>query len=163
MGKQEDKKILIAQNKKALKDFFILDRFESGIVLMGSEVKSIRENKVNLKDCYARIKDKEIYLYNMHISPYSKGRIEDINPRRTRKLLMHRKEINRIMGKLTDRSLTLVPLSIYILKSLVKIELALAKGKLKRDKRRDIEERESEIEVKRALKYKFDQDKRRRY
>lgn len=152
MEKSEDKKILIAQNKKALKDFFILDRFESGIVLMGSEVKSIRENKVNLKDCYARIKDKEIYLYNMHISPYSKGRIEDINPRRTRKLLMHRKEINRIMGKLTDRSLTLVPLSIYILKSLVKIELALAKGKLKRDKRRDIEERESEIEVKRALK-----------
>jgi SsrA-binding protein len=152
MGKQEDKKILIAQNKKALKDFFILDRFESGIVLMGSEVKSIRENKVNLKDCYARIKDKEIYLYNMHISPYSKGRIEDINPRRTRKLLMHRKEINRIMGKLTDRSLTLVPLSIYILKSLVKIELALAKGKLKRDKRRDIEERESKIEVNRALK-----------
>jgi SsrA-binding protein len=152
MGKQEDKKILIAQNKKALKDFFILDRFESGIVLMGSEVKSIRENKVNLKDCYARIKDKEIYLYNMHISPYSKGRIEDINPRRTRKLLMHRKEINRIMGKLTDRSLTLVPLSVYILKSLVKIELALAKGKLKRDKRRDIEERESKIEVKRALK-----------
>jgi SsrA-binding protein len=152
MGKQEDKKILIAQNKKALRDFFILDRFESGIVLMGSEVKSIRENKVNLKDCYARIKDKEIYLYNMHISPYSKGRIEDINPRRTRKLLMHRKEINRIMGKLTDRSLTLVPLSIYILKSLVKIELALAKGKLKRDKRRDIEERESKIEVNRALK-----------
>jgi SsrA-binding protein len=145
-------KILVAQNKKALKDFFILDRFESGIVLMGSEVKSIRENKVNLKDCYARIKDKEIYLYNMHISPYSKGRIEDINPRRTRKLLMHRKEINRIMGKLTDRSLTLVPLSIYILKSLVKIELALAKGKLKRDKRRDIEERESKIEVNRALK-----------
>ncbi len=152
MGKQEDKKILIAQNKKALRDFFILDRFESGIVLMGSEVKSIRENKVNLKDCYARIKDKEIYLYNMHISPYSKGRIEDINPRRTRKLLMHRKEINRITGKLTDRSLTLVPLSIYILKSLVKIELALAKGKLKRDKRRDIEERESKIEVNRALK-----------
>jgi SsrA-binding protein len=112
MAKQEDKKILIAQNKKALRDFFILDRFESGIVLMGSEVKSIRENKVNLKDCYARIKDKEIYLYNMHISPYSKGRIEDINPRRTRKLLMHRKEINRIMGKLVDRSLTLVPLKI---------------------------------------------------
>src|SRR4030042_4360643 len=163
MEKSEDKKIKIAQNKKALKDFFILDRFEAGIVLMGSEVKSIRENKVNLKDCYARIKDKEIYLYNMHISPYSKSRIEDINPRRTRKLLMHRKEINRITGKLTDRSLTLVPLSIYIIKSLVKIELALVKGKLKRDKRRDIEERESEIEVKRALKYKFDQDRRRRY
>jgi len=163
MGKSEDKKILIAQNKKALKDFFILDRFESGIVLMGSEVKSIRENKVNLKDCYARIKDGEIYLYNMHISPYSKSRVEDINPRRTRKLLMHRKEINRIMGKLTDRSLTLVPLSIYIIKSLVKIELALAKGKLQRDKRREIEERESEIEIRRALKSKFDQDKRHKF
>jgi SsrA-binding protein len=163
MEKSEDKKILIAQNKKALRDFFILDRFEAGIVLMGSEVKSIRENKVNLKDCYARIKDGEIYLYNMHISPYSKSRIEDINPRRTRKLLMHRKEIKRIAGKLTDRSLTLVPLSIYIIKSLAKIELALVKGKLKRDKRRDIEERESEIEVRRALKSKFDHNKRSRY
>jgi SsrA-binding protein len=156
-------KILVAQNKKALKDFFILDRYEAGIALIGSEVKSIRENKVNLKDCYARIKDGEIFIINMHISAYSKSRIEDINPKRTRKLLLHRKEINRIAGKLTDKSLTLVPLSIYILKSHVKIELALAKGKLKRDKRRDIEERESKIEVNRALKSNFDRQSRNKY
>jgi SsrA-binding protein len=156
-------KILVAQNKKALKDFFILDRYEAGIALIGSEVKSIRENKVNLKDCYARMKDGEVFIINMHISPYSKSRIEDINPKRTRKLLLHRKEINRIAGKLTDKSLTLVPLSIYIFKSHVKIELALAKGKLKRDKRRDIEERESKIEVSRALKSNFDRQSRNKY
>ena len=156
MEKREDKKILIAQNKKAMKDFFMLDRYEAGIVLTGCEVKSIRENKVNLKDCYARIKDGEIFIYNMHISPYSKSRIEDINPKRVRKLLLHRKEINKITGKLTDKSLTMIPLNIFIVQGLVKVEIATAKSKLKRDKRRDIEERESEIEVKRALKYQAD-------
>jgi len=161
MEKREDKKILIAQNKKAMKDFFMLDRYEAGIALMGCEVKSIRENKVNLKDCYARIKNGEIFIYNMHISPYSKSRIDDINPKRVRKLLLHRKEINKITGKLTDKSLTMIPLNIFIVQGLVKIEIATAKSKLKRDKRRDIEERESEIEVKRALKYRADSRKQR--
>jgi len=156
MEKREDKKILIAQNKKAMKDFFMLDRYEAGIALMGCEVKSIRENKVNLRDCYARIKNGEIFIYNMHISPYSKSRIDDINPKRVRKLLLHRKEINKIAGKLTDKSLTMIPLNIFIVQGLVKIEVATAKSKLKRDKRRDIEERESKIEVKRALKYQAD-------
>jgi SsrA-binding protein len=159
MEKREDKKILIAQNKKAMKDFFMLDRYEAGIALMGCEVKSIRENKVNLKDCYARIKNGEIFIYNMHISPYSKSRIDDINPKRVRKLLLHRKEINKIAGKLTDKSLTMIPLNIFIVQGLVKIEVATAKSKLKRDKRRDIEERESKIEVKRALKYQADRRK----
>jgi len=161
MEKREDKKILIAQNKKAMKDFFMLDRYEAGIALMGCEVKSIRENKVNLKDCYARIKNGEIFVYNMHISPYSKSRIEDINPKRVRKLLLHRKEINKIAGKLTDKSLTMIPLNIFMVQGLVKIEVATAKSKLKRDKRRDIEERESKIEVKRALKYQADRRKHR--
>lgn len=161
MEKREDKKILVAQNKKAMKDFFMLDRYEAGIALMGSEVKSIRENKVNLKDCYARIKDGEIFIYNMHISPYSKSRVDDINPKRVRKLLLHRKEINKIAGKLTDKSLTVIPLNIFIVQGLVKVEIAIAKSKLKRDKRRDIEERESKIEVKRALKYQSDSQKRR--
>jgi len=161
MEKREDKKILIAQNKKAMKDFFMLDRHEAGIALMGCEVKSIRENKVNLKDCYARIKNGEIFVYNMHISPYSKSRIEDINPKRVRKLLLHRKEINKIAGKLTDKSLTMIPLNIFMVQGLVKIEVATAKSKLKRDKRRDIEERESKIEVKRALKYQADYRKHR--
>lgn len=159
MEKREDKKILVAQNKKAMKDFFMLDRYEAGIALMGSEVKSIRENKVNLKDCYARIKDGEIFIYNMHISPYSKSRINDINPKRVRKLLLRRKEINKIAGKLTDKSLTVIPLNIFIVQGLVKVEIATAKSKLKRDKRRDIEERESKIEVKRALKYQSDSRK----
>lgn len=159
MEKREDKKILVAQNKKAMKDFFMLDRYEAGIALMGCEVKSIRENKVNLKDCYARIKNGEIFIYNMHISPYSKSRIDDINPKRVRKLLLHRKEINKIAGKLTDKSLTMIPLNIFIVQGLVKVEIATAKSKLKRDKRRDIEERESEIEVKRALKYQADRRK----
>jgi len=159
MEKREDKKILVAQNKKAMKDFFMLDRYEAGIALMGCEVKSIRENNVNLKDCYARIKNGEIFIYNMHISPYSKSRIDDINPKRVRKLLLHRKEINKIAGKLTDKSLTMIPLNIFIVQGLVKVEIATAKSKLKRDKRRDIEERESEIEVKRALKYQADSRK----
>ncbi|MBC8390669.1 MAG: SsrA-binding protein SmpB [Actinobacteria bacterium] len=145
-------KVLIAQNKKAYKNFFIFDRYEAGIVLMGCEVKSIREHNVNLRDSYGRIKNGELFLHNMHISPYSKSRIEDLNPRRARKLLMHKREINRISGKLIDKSLTLVPLSIYMLKNIVKIEMALAKGKALRDKRKDIEKKESEMEIRRALK-----------
>ncbi len=145
-------KVLIAQNKKAYKNFFIFDRYEAGIVLMGCEVKSIREHNVNLKDSYGRIKNGELFLHNMHISPYSKSRIEDLSPRRARKLLMHKREINRISGKLIDKSLTLIPLSIYMLKNIVKVEMALAKGKALRDKRKDIEKKESEREIRRALK-----------
>lgn len=145
-------KVLIAQNKKAYRNFFIFDRYEAGIVLMGCEVKSIREHNVNLRDSYGRIKNGELFLHNMHISPYSKSRIEDLNPRRARKLLMHKREINRISGKLIDKSLTLVPLSIYMLKNIVKVEMALAKGKALRDKRKDIEKKESEREIIRALK-----------
>jgi len=148
----EENKIIIARNKKALRDFFILNTYEAGIILEGCEVKSIRNHRLNLKDSYGRIRNDELLLYNMHISPYSKSRAEDINPTRTRKLLMHRREIDRIAGKLTDRSLTLVPLRVYMIKNKVKVELALAKGKAKRDKRRDIQNREHELEIKRALK-----------
>lgn len=148
----EEKRVVIAQNKKALRDFFILDTYEAGIVLEGSEVKSIRGHRINLKDSYGRIKGNQLFLYNMHISPYDKSRISEINPTRVRKLLMHKREIARIAGKLTDRSLTLVPLKVYLKDNRVKVELALAKGKLKRDKRRDIQKKEQEIEIKRALK-----------
>jgi len=152
MKANEENKVLIAQNKKAYRNFFIFDRYEAGIVLMGCEVKSIREHNVNLRDSYGRIKNGELFLHNMHISPYSKSRIEDLSPRRARKLLMHKREINRISGKLIDKSLTLVPLSIYMLKNIVKVEMALAKGKALRDKRKDIEKKESEREIIRALK-----------
>ncbi len=150
-GSLEDK-VIIARNRKAFRDFFILNTYEAGIVLEGCEVKSIRNHRLNLKDSYGRIRNNELLLYNMHISPYSKSRIEDINPTKTRKLLMHRREIDRIAGKLTDRSLTLVPLRVYMIKNKVKIELALVKGKARRDKRRDIQNREHELEIKRALK-----------
>jgi len=155
MGKRsEEERIIAAKNKKAFRDFFILDNFEAGIALKGSEVKSIRDHKVNLKDSYARIRDGQLYLYNMHISPYHKSRAEESEPKRTRKLLMHRKEIDRLTGKLTDKSLTLVPLEVYFKNNKVKIDLALAKGKLKRDKRRDLQEKEMQREIKRALKYR---------
>ena len=150
-GSLEDK-VIIARNRKAYRDFFILNTYEAGIVLEGCEVKSIRNHKLNLKDSYGRIRNNELLLYNMHTSPYSKSRTEDINPTKTRKLLMHRREIDRIAGKLTDRSLTLVPLRVYMIKNKVKIELALVKGKARRDKRRDIQNREHELEIKRALK-----------
>lgn len=150
-GSLEDK-VIIARNRKAFRDFFILNTYEAGIVLQGCEVKSIRNHRLNLRDSYSRIRNNELLLYNMHISPYSKSRAEDINPTKTRKLLMHRREIDRIAGKLTDRSLTLVPLRVYMVKNRVKVELALAKGKARRDKRRDIQNREHEIEIKRALK-----------
>ncbi len=148
----EEDKTILARNKKAQRNFFILDTYEAGIALRGSEVKSARLHNVNLKDSYARIKNGELFLYNMHISPYDKSRIEDIEPKRTRKLLMHRREIGRLVGKLTDKSLTLVPLEIYMVNNLVKIKLALAKGKLKRDKRRDLKDKETQREIKRALK-----------
>jgi len=160
--KKDSDRVIIAQNKKASRDFFMLDRYEAGIALAGSEVKSVREHKVNLKDSYARIKDGEIFLYNMHISPYSKSRTEEIKPTRVRKLLLHRREIGRISGKMTNKSLTLVPVAVYITGALVKVEIALAKSKLKSDKRDDIEKRESELEVRRALKDKNRLQKRDR-
>jgi len=151
-SKKKQEKILVSQNKKAFHDFFIMDRYEAGIALIGCEVKSIREHKVNLKDSFARIKNGEVLVFNMHISPYANSRTEEINPTRVRKLLLHRREIDRIISKLKDKSITLVPISVYLDRGLVKIELATAKGKLKSDKRQDLEKKESELEIKRALK-----------
>ncbi len=151
-SKKKQEKILVSQNKKAFHDFFILDRYEAGIALIGCEVKSIREHRVNLKDSFARIKNGEVLVFNMHISPYANSRTEEINPTRVRKLLLHRREIDRIISKLKDKSITLVPISVYLDRGLVKIELATAKGKLKSDKRQDLEKKESELEIKRALK-----------
>ncbi len=142
----------IARNRKALHDFFILDSFEAGIALWGSEVKSVRNGKVNLKDSYARIRSGELFLHNMHISPYVNSRMEDLDPRRARKLLMHRREINRLQVKLIDKSLTIVPLKLYFSKNVVKVEIALAKGKNVRDKRKDLMEKEHTREMNRALK-----------
>ena len=143
---------LVARNKKALWNFSILDSFEAGIMLWGSEVKSVRDHRVNLKDSYARQQNNELFAYNIHISPYANSRLEDLDPKRPRKLLMHRREIDRLQGKLTDRSLTIVVLKMYFSKNVVKVEIALAKGKNKGDKRRTIIDREHELEMKKALK-----------
>ena len=143
---------LIANNKRALRDFMIFDKYESGITLKGYEVKSLRNHKVNFKDSYARLRNGEIYLHNMNISPYSRASSIDIDPKRPRKLLLHKKEIKSIEGKLTDTSLTIIPLSLYFSKNRVKVELAIAKGKSKRDKRNDMVKKEHDREISRALK-----------
>jgi SsrA-binding protein len=143
---------LIAQNKKARHDYFVEQTFEAGIVLTGTEVKSIRQGKVNLKDSYATVVDGEVFLHGMHISPYEQGNIFNRDPERDRKLLLHRYEINRLIGYLQQKGLSLIPLRLYIRDGKVKIELALARGKKLYDKRRDIAERDAKREIDRKLK-----------
>lgn len=144
----------IAQNKKARHDYFIEETYEAGIELFGTEVKSIRQGKVNLKDSYAGIHQGEVYVYNMHISPYEKGNIFNKDPMRTRKLLLNRYEINKLIGYVQQKGYTLVPLSVYFKGSLVKIELAVAKGKQLHDKRQAIAERDAKREMEREFRGK---------
>ena len=133
----------IATNRKAYHDFHIEEKFEAGIALTGTEVKSLREGKANLKDSFARIRDGELYLTNAHISPYSCGNIYNHEPKRDRKLLMHKREIDRLYGKVRERGYTLVPLSMYFNeKNRVKLEFGLGKGKRSFDKREDIKQRD---------------------
>ena len=143
---------LIVQNRKARHDFEILDSFETGIVLQGTEVKSLREGKVNLKDSYAAAEKGEIFLYNVHISHYEAGNYFNHEPERPRKLLLHRSEIRRLIGRTDQQGLTLVPLKMYFKKGRAKVELGLVRGKRQYDKRRDIAQRQADREVERALK-----------
>lgn len=143
---------LVAQNKKARHDYFIEETYEAGIVLTGTEVKSVRQGKVNLRDSYAYIKDSEIFISGMHISPYEQGNIFNQDPLRDRKLLMHKREINRLMGLTQQKGLTLVPLQVYFKNGRVKVELAVAKGKKLFDKRQDIAERDARREIDRRMK-----------
>ncbi|HMU56354.1 MAG TPA: SsrA-binding protein SmpB [Nitrospira sp.] len=152
MGQQETERA-VATNRKAFHDYFIEERFEAGIQLQGTEVKSLREGKVNLQDSYAGVKDGEIFLHHCHISPYSHGNIMNHDPVRVRKLLLHRKEINKLLGKTQQKGLTLVPLRIYFTKrGFAKVELGLAKGKKLHDRRDSIRAREAGREVERAIK-----------
>ncbi len=144
---------VVSTNKKAYHDYFITETYEAGISLLGTEVKSLREHRVNLKDSYAIIKDNEVFLLNCHISPYSHGNIQNHDPRRTRKLLLHRKEINKLWGKLAQKGLTLVPLKIYFKKGKAKVELGLAKGKRQYEKRESIKEKEAKREMQKHLKH----------
>ncbi len=143
-------KKLIAQNKKARHDFFIEDTYEAGLVLVGTEVKSIRMGKVNIKDSFVSVKSGEAFVYNMHVSPYEKGNIFNRDPLRTRKLLLNRKEINKLIGLTAQKGYSLIPLSIYLKDGLVKMELGVARGKKLYDKRQDLKEK--------AVKRDFDKN-----
>ncbi len=143
---------IVCQNRKAYRDYHIEDVFESGIVLLGTEVKALREGKANLKDSYVIIKNGEIFLLNCHISPYSHGNIMNHDPLRTRKLLMHKEEIKSLSGKILTKGYTLIPLKIYFKNSIAKVEIGLAKGKRLYEKREAIKEREARREIEREMK-----------
>lgn len=146
---------VVAQNKKARHDYFIEETIEAGIVLSGTEVKSIRQGKLNLKESYATIDHGEVILSGMHISPYEQGNIFNKDPLRDRKLLLHRSEINRLIGLTQQKGLTLVPVQAYLKHGMVKIELGVARGKKLYDKRDDIAERDAKREIDRKMKEQF--------
>ena len=150
MAKAETKSI--AKNSKAFHDYFVEERFEAGVVLAGTEVKSIRQGTVNLKDSWCQVKDGELWLYGAHISPYEKGNIFNKDPRRVRKLLMHRREILRLHMAVQRDGLTLVPLSLYFKDAKVKVEVGLCKGKKLYDKRASAAERDAKRDMDRAMK-----------
>jgi SsrA-binding protein len=149
---KSDEPLLIAENRKALHDYHVLETFEAGVQLLGTEVKGIREGKANLRDSYARVEKGEVWLYNVHINPYSHRGYVDHDPRRRRKLLLHAQEIRKLVGKTTEKGLTLVPLRMYFLRGRVKIALSLVRGKQLHDKRETIRKREVDRETRAAVK-----------
>jgi SsrA-binding protein len=142
----------IAENRKAYHDFHILDTYEAGIVLLGTEVKAIREGRVNLRDSFARLENGEVFLYNVNISPYSHRGYAHHEPLRRRKLLLHREEIRKLTGKTVAKGMTLVPVRMYLKDGLVKVAVSLAKGKKEYDKRETIKRRETDRETRAAVK-----------
>ncbi len=149
---------VIATNRKALFEYHLEERYEAGLVLTGTEIKSIREHRVSLNEAYIQPRDGELWLINAHIAPYGPAHRRNHDPRRPRKLLMHRKEINRLIGRVEERGYTIIPVQLYLVRGLAKLEIALARGKRKYDKRRDIAKRDSQREIERALK-----DRRRKW
>lgn len=150
MAKQAKK--LIANNKKAYHDYFIEDKYEAGISLAGTEVKSLRMGRCSVKEAFIRIEKGEVYVYNMHIAAYEKGNIFNKDPLRVRKLLLHKREIRKIEGQIAQKGYTVVPLSVYFSGSLVKVEIGLAKGKKLYDKRQDIAKKDQRCEAERKFK-----------
>ncbi len=150
MGKDHIK--VIAENRKARYEYFIEDQFEAGMVLKGTEVKSLRQGRANLKDSYARIKRGEVFVHQLHISPYPFAYYDNHDPLRTRKLLLHKHEIKRLYGKVNERGYSLIPLQLYFRSGKVKIRLALAKGKRKHDKRETIRRRDEQRDLDRQRK-----------
>ncbi|MBE5964264.1 MAG: SsrA-binding protein SmpB [Lachnospira sp.] len=145
---------LIANNKKAYFDFFIEEEYEAGVALHGTEVKSLRMGKCSVKESFIRIENGEVYVYNMHISPYEKGNIFNKDPLRVKKLLLHQAEINKISGKVAQKGYTLVPLQVYFKGSLVKVKVGLARGKKLYDKREDIAKKDQRREAEKDFKVK---------
>lgn len=143
---------IVAQNRKAFHDYFIEDTLEAGIVLLGTEVKSLRDGKANLKDSYVLIKDAEAFLLNCHISPYSHGNISNHDPLRTRKLLIHKKQIIKLRGRLIQKGYSLIPLKIYFRGAFAKVEIGVAKGKKLYEKREKIKEKEVKRDLERAIR-----------
>ncbi|MCF8720165.1 SsrA-binding protein SmpB [Nitrospina gracilis] len=146
---------IVCQNKKARHDYFIEDTMEAGIALMGTEVKSLRDGRANLVDSYAWVERNEVYLHHCHISPYTPATQFNHDPMRKRKLLLHRKEINRLIGASNEKGYSLIPLKIYFKNGIAKVELAIAKGKKQHDKRESIKKRESDREIRKAMKGDF--------
>ena len=153
MSKEKDSR-LIANNKKAYHDYFIEEKYEAGIALHGTEVKSLRMGKCSIKESFIRIERNEVYIYGMHISPYEKGNIFNKDPLRVKKLLLHRDEIRKLQGKISEKGYTLVPLQVYFKKSLIKVEIGLAKVKKLYDKRQDIAKKDQRREAERDFKVK---------
>ena len=143
---------MIANNKKAYHDYFILDTYETGIVLHGTEVKSLRMGKCSIKESFIRIENGEVFIYGMHISPYEKGNIFNKDPLRVKKLMLHKAEINKLIGKTKEKGKAIVPLKVYFKGSLVKVEIGLAKGKKLYDKRQDIAKKDQQREASRDFK-----------
>lgn len=148
----KEAKKLIANNKKAFHDYFIEDKYEAGIALAGTEVKSLRLGKCSVKEAFIRIENGEVYIYNMHISPYEKGNIFNKDPLRIKKLLLHRSEIRKMEGQIAQKGYAIVPLNVYFKGSLVKVEIGLAKGKKLYDKRHDIAKKDQNREAQRQFK-----------
>ena len=146
MGKQ------VAQNKKAYHDYFIEETYEAGIVLQGTEIKSIRASRLNLKDAHARIQNGEVYLYNMHISPYEQGNRYNHDPLRVRKLLLHKREISKLIGITKETGYTLVPLKVYLKNGFAKVLIGVGKGKKQYDKREDLKKKEAKRDIERAFR-----------
>ena len=143
---------LVANNKKAYHDYFIEEKYETGVVLHGTEVKSLRMGKCSIKEAFVRIENGEVYVYGMHISPYEKGNIFNRDPLRPKKLLMHKQEIHKLSGKLADKGLTLVPLQVYFKNGRAKVEIGLARGKKLYDKRQDIAKKDQRREAEKEFK-----------
>ena len=144
---------LIAKNPIAKHNYTILDTLEAGIVLTGTEIKSIRKGKVNLKDSYANISNGACYIYGMHISPYENGNIFNKDPLRDRKLLLHKREINKLIGSIKQQGFSLIPISLYFKGNFVKVELGICKGKKLYDKREDLKKKDAEMKIKQGMKY----------